>query len=301
MKEEILGLSAKENFASGHRACSGCGAALAMRMILKAAGDDIIVANATGCVEVFSTPYPQTAWKVPWIHSAFENAAAVASGVERALKHNGSDTKVLVIGGDGATFDIGFQALSSAIERGHDFLYICYDNNAYMNTGVQKSGATPLYAETMTSPYGKKIHGNQERQKQLPIIFATHGAYVATANIAYPQDLAAKIKKGLDFQGPAFIHLFTPCKLGWRHESNMTVKVAQLAFETGVTPLYEIENGVLKFNMKPGKLKPIGEFLKLQGRFKKMDDEEIKKTQEFINKNIKWLEEFEEKKVRLFV
>lgn len=299
--KEILGLSTKENFAAGHRACGGCGAALAARLILKAAGDDVIVCGATGCMEVFSTPFPQSAWKVPWIHAAFENAPAVASGVESALRYSKKKTKVLVLGGDGSSFDIGFQALSGAVERGHDFLYICYDNNAYMNTGIQRSSATPQFADTRTSFYGKKIHGKVQKQKPLTLIMAAHGAYVATASIAFPQDFAMKIKKGLEVNGPAFIHVYAPCPKGWYFDSSQTVNISKVAFDTGVTPLYEVKDGLLKFTKKPAKLDSITKFTKPQGRFKKMSQDELKKMQELVRKNIAMLEDFEKKKIRLSV
>ncbi|HOV67120.1 MAG TPA: thiamine pyrophosphate-dependent enzyme, partial [Methanoregulaceae archaeon] len=174
-----------ELFDCGHRACGGCGASLAARLLLKAAGPETIVVSSTGCMEVFSTPYPETAWKVPWIHSLFENAAAVASGIEAALKIQGRKEKVVVIAGDGATFDIGMLCISGAFERGHDITYICYDNEAYMNTGIQRSGATPYDASTTTSPAGKVSTGNRRPKKDMPRILAAHGApYVATADVA---------------------------------------------------------------------------------------------------------------------
>ena len=201
----INALPEKELLSSGHSACAGCAAPLVSRVILKTGGSDTIICNATGCMEVFTTPYPRTSWQVPWIHAAFENASAVASGVERALvKQNLRDkTNVVVLGGDGSTFDIGFGSLSGMLERGHKMTYVCYDNEAYMNTGIQRSGATPKYANTTTTPSGKKIHGKTEFAKQLPFIVASHGAYVATANVAFPQDFANKLKKAFAFNGPS--------------------------------------------------------------------------------------------------
>ena len=184
-----------ELFDCGHRACGGCGAALAARLVMKGAGKDTIVVSATGCMEVFSTPYPETAWKVPWIHSLFENASAVASGIEASLKKQGRTEKVVIMAGDGATFDIGMICISGAFERGHDFTYICYDNEAYMNTGIQRSGATPYDASTTTSPAGSCSFGNKLQKKDMPQIIAAHGSpYVATASIAYPADLMQKVE-----------------------------------------------------------------------------------------------------------
>lgn len=314
----ILGLNEDELFEKGHNACAGCGQALAARHVLKAAGKDVIVVNATGCLEVFSTPYPMSAFKVPWVHAAFENAAAVASGVERYLfakenrkikgvskdkinDKNRSDkskqTKVLVFAGDGGTYDIGFQALSGAFERKHDLCYVCFDNGAYMNTGVQRSGATPLHANTTTSPIGSKIKGKIQFKKQIPLILAAHGAYVATASAAFPQDLAKKVKKGIAFKGPSFILVDSPCPLGWKMQGSMTVDSAKLAFETNMFPLYEIEEGFFRFSRKPTTKKPIGEYLKIQGRFKGLSERDISEIQKIVDSNFKKMEEFEDSKI----
>lgn len=298
-EKTIMGLPAKELFASGHRACAGCGEALAVRLVLKAAGENIIIANATGCLEVFSTPYPETSWRVPWIHSAFENAAAVGSGIERALKAQHRSEKVLIFGGDGGTFDIGFQALSGAAERGHDVCYVCYDNNAYMNTGIQRSGATPKYAATTTTPAGTLVHGKQEYKKNMPLIMAAHGCYVATANIGYPKDLVAKVRKGIDFPGPAFILLFAPCTTGWGYPADQTIQIAKLAYETNVAPLYEIEAGLVKFSMRPSTVKPVEEFLKTQKRFKHLTPDEVKDVQNHVNEEFEKLKRLEETQVRI--
>jgi pyruvate ferredoxin oxidoreductase beta subunit len=295
----IQGLPEIELFEKGHRACAGCGCSLAIRYALKAAGPETIVCQNTGCMEVVSTPYPETAWKVPWIHVAFENAAAVASGVEAALKKLKKNANLLVIGGDGGTFDIGFQALSGAIERGHHFCYICYDNNAYMNTGIQRSGATPKYADTTTTPAGAVIHGKMQYAKKMPQIIAAHGAYVATANIAYPVDFYNKVKKGLASQGPAYVQVFAPCVVGWKYPPNLSIEVCRLAFETKVTPLYEIENGVLTFTKKPSQFKPIEQFLKTQGRFKHMTPDEIKEVQQHVDEEFEKLLKLEETKVKI--
>jgi len=295
-----LQIPKEEFFAKGHRACAGCGAALAMRYALKAAGKDTIVCHATGCMEVISTPYPETAWKLPWIHAAFENASAVASGVERALRVSGKKTNVLIFGGDGGTFDIGFQALSGAAERGHDFCYVCYDNAAYMNTGIQRSGATPKYASTTTTPAGKKIHGKMEQKKPMPLIMAAHGAYVATANVAFPADFIDKVRKGIEFKGPAYVQVFSPCVPGWKYSSDRTIEISKLAFETKSYPLYLIENGVLKFTKEPSKQVPVSEYLKMQGRFKHLTPAEIAEIQKHVDDQYGLLKKLESSKVRLY-
>jgi len=299
----IQGLSEEELFSKGHSACAGCGSALAMRHALKAAGKSTIVCHATGCMEVVSSPFPITAWKVPWIHAAFENAAAVGAGVDCALKKLGKREKVniLVIGGDGATFDIGFQALSGAIERRHNFCYICYENAAYMNTGIQRSGATPKYASTTTSPAGKLIHGKTEWKKHMPLIVAAHneGVYVATANIAFVNDYVNKVKKALSREGPSYVQVYCPCPPGWKYSPEQTIGIAKLAFKSKVTPLYEIENGSLKFTKKPSSFIPVKDYLKMQGRFKHMEEKEINEIQQHIDKEYEKLKRLEEAEVKL--
>ncbi|MBN1940748.1 MAG: pyruvate synthase subunit beta [Candidatus Diapherotrites archaeon] len=295
-EKKIAGLPAEELFASGHRACAGCGEALTLRHLMKASGKNSIVVSATGCMEVVSTPYPLTAWKVPWIHSAFENAAAVASGVDAALKAQGkrNGINLIALGGDGASFDIGFGAISGALERGHKFTYVCTDNEAYMNTGVQRSGATPLYANTTTSPAGKVIHGKQKPKKPLPLIAAAHGIrYVAQVSIANLFDFYNKIHKALAVEGPSFIHAYCPCPVGWRHDSGATIKIAKLAIQTRVFPLYEIENGVLTFNQKIEEKKPVKEYLQLQGRFKHLSEEEAQKIQDYVDARYAYLTRIE--------
>jgi pyruvate ferredoxin oxidoreductase beta subunit len=278
-------------FKSGHTACAGCGQAIAARLVIEAAGPNTIVANNTGCLEVFSTKYPETAWGVPWIHSLFENSAAVASGIEAALIYLGkkATTNVIAQGGDGSTGDIGLQALSGMLERGHDILYVCYDNEAYMNTGVQRSGLTPFDTNTTTSPSGKISSGNIRPKKPVPEICNAHGIpYVATASAGFPQDLSRKVKKAFTIKGPKYIQVHVPCPLGWRHESNQMLPVAKLAVETGLYPLFEYENGIL-VNRKQITPKPVEEYLKSQGRFKHLlnSPEEIKKIQEIADNNIK--------------
>ena len=298
----INALPERELFAPGHTACAGCAEPMIARFILKVGGPDTIVVSNTGCMEVFTTPYPRTSWGVPWIHSAFENAAAVASGVEGALKRQGlrANTNLVVLGGDGSTFDIGFGALSGALERGQKFTYVCCDNEAYMNTGIQRSGATPKYANTTTTPAGKKIHGKTEFIKQLPFIVAAHGAYVATASIAFPQDFTAKLKKAFAFNGPSYIQVFSPCPTGWYHPSDQTVEIAKLAFKTNIYPLYEIENGVLTLNRKPTQSVPVDEYLMKQGRFKHLTKEDIADVQQYVNAMWDRLVKLEESKLRIF-
>ncbi|MDD5614080.1 MAG: thiamine pyrophosphate-dependent enzyme [Candidatus Omnitrophica bacterium] len=258
-------------FVSGHTACAGCGQSMAARIVLNAAGKNTIITNATGCLEVFSTGFPQTAWAVPFIHSLFENSAAVASGVEAGLKHLGIKDRVNVIaqGGDGGTADIGLQALSGMLERGHDVLYVMYDNEAYMNTGIQRSGMTPICAETTTSPAGKRSLGKVRPKKNMAAICAAHGIpYVATASAGYPKDIERKVKKALPIKGPKFMHIFVPCPLGWRHDPSATDKIAKLAVETGLFPVLEYENGEITNVMRFKQLKPLSELLKAQGRFR---------------------------------
>jgi pyruvate ferredoxin oxidoreductase beta subunit len=299
----ILGLDEKEYFARGHRACAGCAEALGLRLLMKVAGPNTVVCQCTGCMEVVSTPYPETAWEVPWIHSAFENNSAVASGVERALKHLGKeDTKVVVIGGDGGTYDIGLQCLSGAFERGHNITYICTDNEAYMNTGIQRSGSTPYGASTTTSPAGKISIGKQEYKKDLMHIMAAHGSpYLATASVGYHADFIRKVKTALETKGPTFINVWVPCVPGWRIEPESSIKVAKLGVDTGATPLYEIINGKHKLNMPmdPEKMKPVDEYLKLQGRFRHLykpepKTAELARIQAAVKENVAHLKKMSE-------
>ncbi|MBS3090415.1 pyruvate synthase subunit beta [Candidatus Pacearchaeota archaeon] len=271
-----------EGFVSGHNACAGCGAAIAMRHIARVAGRNSIISIATGCMEVVSTSYPLTAWKLPLIHSAFENAAATASGIDAALRHLNKKTNVIAIAGDGGTFDIGFQALSGAIERNQNFLFICYDNEAYMNTGIQRSGSTPRFTETTTSPYGRVLHGKLEWKKQMPFIVAAHGCYSATASIAFLSDFHAKIKKALAIPGPKFISVLAPCTIGWKIQNSDAIEISRLAVQTGIFPLYEVENGTVKLNFDI-KSRPVSEYLKRQGRFEHLNDREIREVQKKVD------------------
>ncbi len=289
----------EEYFVAGHRACVGCGEALAVRLACKALGPNVIIVNATGCMEVVSSQYPNTAWRVPWIHTLFENVGAVASGIEAGLKvlnHKGKGpakgVHVVGMAGDGGTSDIGLQALSGALERGHDLLYICFDNEAYMNTGIQRSSATPFGASTTTSPAGKKSIGQFTWKKNMPAIAAAHNIpYVATASPSYPFDLLDKVAKGLAVKGPAYVHVLSVCPTGWRCGPELSVELGRLAVQTGIFPLYEIENGHYKLNVKPAKLKPVTDYLKLQGRFRHLSDEVIKEIQDRVDSEYAELKE----------
>lgn len=285
----MTGLPEEEWIAPGHRACAGCGCILSLRYVLKGLGKNTIIAMATGCMEVVTTPYPQTSWRVPWIHVAFENAAAVASGISRALKILGrGDVKAVAIAGDGGTADIGLQALSGAVERGENILYVCYDNEAYMNTGIQRSGATPFKAWTTTTPVGWIKRGEDRPKKDIPAIIAAHGAsYVATASVAYPLDLVKKVEKAAKINGPTYIHIHAPCTPGWRIENSATIEVARLAVLTGAWILYEVESGRTNVTFKPPKRRPVAEYLKLQGRFRHLTDEDIAEIQRMVDERCK--------------
>ena len=281
----------REEFAvSGHRACQGCAEVLAVRLALKAFGRDTIMVMATGCMEIISTPLPTTCWTLPWIHVAFENAAAVASGVESALKIlmeknkiPRKDIHVVAIAGDGGTSDIGLQALSGALERGHKFTYICVDNEAYMNTGIQRSSSTPYGAMTTTSPPGKKSIGQSTQKKNMPKIAAAHNIpYVATACPSYPFDLLAKIKKAKMVDGPSYIHVLSVCPTGWRIPSNLAIRYGKLAVKTGIFPLYEVENGRYRITYSPEPLAPVTDYLNGQGRFRHLTDNIISEIQEGV-------------------
>ncbi len=262
-------------FTPGHRACSGCGASIALRQVLLTAGPDTVAAIATGCMEVVSTIFPYTSWGIPLLHVAFENAAAAISGIEacyRAFKRKGKVKKkinFIAFAGDGGTYDIGIQALSGALERGHDFLYVCYNNEAYMNTGIQRSGATPKGAHTTTSPAGKVIPGKVQSRKDLTEIVVAHNIpYAAQATISNWADLTRKVEKALSIEGPTFLNILCPCPLGWRFLPDMTVEIARLAVESKIWPLYEVENGKYRITYTPKKEVRVEEWLKLQGRFK---------------------------------
>ena len=265
-----------ERLAPGHRLCAGCGASIIVRQMLAAIDAPVVIANATGCLEVGTTIYPYTAWRVPWIHNAFENAASTISGVEaayRSLVRQGKipdqNIRFLAFGGDGGTYDIGLQALSGAVERGHQFLYICYDNGAYMNTGIQRSSATPHGAHTTTSPAGKVIPGKQGYRKDLTAIMAAHDIpYVAQAAPSQWRDLMKKTRKAVDCGGPAFMNVLSSCNRGWRHGTDETIEITQLALDTCYWPLFEVEDGEWQLTYKPKEKLPVETWLKRQGRFR---------------------------------
>ena len=259
---------------SGHRACQGCGEALGARYAIdaamRAASNNLIAVNATGCLEVFSTPYPETSWQIPWIHSLFGNAAAVASGVAAAMRRKGHrKVRVVAQGGDGGTTDIGFGCLSGMFERNDDVLYICYDNEAYMNTGVQRSSATPGAARTATTAAVGREPGNVfGTGKNVPLIAMAHGIpYVATASVANLRDLEAKVTKAMNIEGARYIHIHVPCPLGWGSAPADTIKVARLAVESGLFPLFEAEHGEITGRTRIRRKVPVTEYLKLQKRF----------------------------------
>ncbi len=316
---DLHNLAKKESkIASGHRLCSGCGAGIVINQTLLAAEDEnIVVINATGCVEVTTTIYPQTAWKVPWLHCALENSASAAAGVETAYKvlkkkgrlpfschselvsesidknkgilkrvqDDSRPVKFIVLAGDGGTYDIGLQALSGMLERGHNVLYICYNNEAYMNTGYQRSAATPLHAETTTRPWVKNIHGNPTKRKNLTKIVEAHNIpFVAQAATAFDDDFMQKVKLGLATEGPAFIDVLSTCRLGWGHPSNMANELSRLAVETCYWPIYEIRNGRFRLNHRPKEPELIEKFLRYQKRFEHL----------LLPENAKELEEFKE-------
>lgn len=294
-------ISAKELLLRGHTACPGCGSTLALRHVLKALGDKTVLVIPASCSSVYQGIYPKTSFNVHTFNTAFASAAAVASGMKNALVQKGSsDVNVVVWGGDGGLTDIGFATVSGAAERNEDILVIEYDNEAYMNTGIQRSGSTPLGAVTTTTYTGKK-----ENKKSLSLIALMHGVpYVATANSSYPTDLYQKVKKAKDIKGFRLIHIFSPCPPGWRHDDSKTVEIGRLAVETGYWILWEAENvdGQMKLKLSgpsrryldPSKRKPIEEFLKLQGRFKNLTPEQIEGLKKWIDNQWELIKKFME-------
>jgi len=264
-----------ERLGPGHRFCAGCAEPIVIRQILNAIEEPVVVGAATGCTEIATSMYPTTAWNVPWIHNAFENVPTTISGVEsmyRSLVRQGKiperNLRFVAIGGDGATYDIGLQWLSGALERGHRFIYVCLNNEAYMNTGIQRSSATPTGAHTTTSPSGSVIPGKVQWRKPLTeIIAAHHIPYVAQASPSNWRDLMEKARKAAAANGPSFLNVLASCNRGWRHATDTTIDVMRLAVETCYWPLYEVDNGVWKLNFKPKEKKPVEEWLKTQGRF----------------------------------
>ncbi len=284
---------------SGHRACQGCGEALGARYAIDAAmratGNQLIACNATGCLEVFSTPYPETSWQIPWIHSLFGNASAVATGIAAALKvKNKTNIRVIAQGGDGGTMDIGFGCLSGMFERNDDVLYICYDNEAYMNTGVQRSSATPAAARTATTMAVGNEPGNAFGQgKNLPLIAMAHGIpYVATATVAELHDLEAKVRRAMQLRGARYIHIYVSCPLGWGHAASDTIRIARLAKESGLFPVYEAEHGEVTSVSKIRKQVPVSAYLEPQRRFAHLFQPErredvIARIQDLAERNIR--------------
>lgn len=273
-----------QRLTSGHRMCPGCGSPINVKLVLAAIKDPVVIINATSCLEVATTIFPYTSWKTPWIHNAFENASATASGVIEAyhavLKKNPADrprwakklpenVKFVVIGGDGGSYDIGLQSLSGALERRHQFLYICYDNGAYMNTGNQRSGATPKGANTTTTPAGSTQKGKKEVRKDLTAIVEGHHInYVAQGSLSNFADLTEKVRKAIAAEGPSFINLVSPCQRSWGFDPSQTIQLAKMAVETNYWPLYEVDHGKFALNYVPKEKVPIAEWLKLQKRFK---------------------------------
>jgi pyruvate ferredoxin oxidoreductase beta subunit len=298
-------LTQKEYFAPGHRACQGCAEALAVRLVAKALGRNVVVASATGCMEIVSSPLPFTSWRVPWFHVAFENAAAVASGVESGLKILMKKGRIpskkvvtIAMAGDGGTADIGLQALSGALERGHDMIYICTDNEAYMNTGIQRSSSTPFGASTTTSPAGRVKPGQMTWKKNMPAIAAAHNIpYVATACPSYPIDLVQKVKKAARIEGPAYLHILSVCPTGWRSVPENSIKLGRLAAETGVFPLYEVERGRYHLTIDFPELRPLKEYTKLQGRFRHLSDDKLQEIEKRVHQEYAQLKERSEKGV----
>jgi len=289
-------------FLSGHRACAGCAPATVLRMVMKATRGPTIVTEATGCMEVISSIYPYTSWATPWLHTAFETAAANASGIDAALKAQKRKGQlkqhidVIAFAGDGGTYDIGLQALSGAVERGHDFLFVLYDNEGYMNTGIQRSSGTPLGAATTTTPAGSVMLGKLQHKKPISDIMVAHDMeYVATASPYYWKDLMTKVRKGLEVEGPAFLHVFSPCPRGWRSDPAKSIDYSKLAVESCVFPLWEAVNGQYQLStpsklvaLAPQKKKPVTEYLKGQGRYRHLFTPQGKKVLDEIQR---WTDE----------
>jgi len=279
----------EDRLAPGHRLCAGCAEPAVIRQILHAVEEPVVVATATGCMEVSTTVYPFTAWRTPWIHSAFENAATTVTSAEaayKALQRAGKipadkQIRFMAIGGDGASYDIGLQWISGALERGHKFVYVCLNNEAYMNTGIQRSGATPFGSSTTTAPAGKASIGNKTWKKNVAEIMVEHGLpYVATACHSYPIDFMNKVKKARSIKGPSYIHCLSVCPTGWRSASETCIKMGRLAVETGVFPLYEVEYGKYRITVDPPeKLRPVSDYLKPQGRFRHLTPDQIQGIQ----------------------
>jgi len=275
----------------GHNACAGCGQLVAAQAVMRGLNKNVIIANATGCLEVTTTAYPQSAWGLPWIHSLFENASSLASGIRAALNtKNDTITKVVVQAGDGGTYDIGLGLISGMWERNENILYICYDTEAYSNTGIQASGATPYGADTTTSPQGKDSIGSLQRKKDMIAIALAHGVkYAAQTSAGFPDDITSKVKKALSVNGPSYIQILSPCIPGWRINNDESVLMGKLAVQTGLYPLLEYSDGKLITSSITANFisKPVEEYLKKQGRFKHLKASDITDIQNLANENIK--------------
>lgn len=276
---------------SGHNACAGCGQMVSVQAVIRSLAKDTIIANATGCLEVTTTAYPQSAWGLPWIHSLFENSAAVASGISAALKQRkDKKTKVVVQAGDGGTYDIGLGLISGMWERNENILYICYDTESYSNTGIQASGATPYGADTTTSPSGKSSIGSTQRKKDMIGIALAHGLkYVAQATAGFPDDISNKVKKALATEGPSYIQILSPCIPGWKINTDEAIMMGKLAVQTGLYPLLEYTDLKLTSSSVTTNFqaKPVQEYLKKQGRFKHLKDSDLATIQKIAEENIK--------------
>uniref|UniRef100_A0A7C5TFD1 2-oxoacid oxidoreductase (ferredoxin) n=1 Tax=Ignisphaera aggregans TaxID=334771 RepID=A0A7C5TFD1_9CREN len=293
--KSVFDVSKEELLAPGHGLCGGCTAGTIARLLLKVAGPNTIIVNPTGCLEVSTTTFPYTSWRVPYIHVAFENAAAVASGIEAAIKvlqrKNVIDPNkrinIIAIGGDGGTADIGFQALSGMLERGHKVMYVLYDNEAYMNTGIQRSGTTPLLAWTTTTPVGKVLKGKIQIKKPIAEIVAAHKVpYVATANPAHFLDMMNKFRRGLEVEGPSFIHVIQPCTTGWRFDPRIGIKLARLATETAMWINWELDHGEFRVTVTVPKRKHVKHYIRAQGRFNHLTDDDIEIIQKYVDKEV---------------
>jgi pyruvate/2-oxoacid:ferredoxin oxidoreductase beta subunit len=298
MVKQLRDVPKEEYYVPGHRTCAGCGPALQYRLVAKAAGPNTIFLGPTGCMYVANASYLCTPYRVPWMHTQITNAGAVASGVEAAFKvllrkgkRTGEFPNIIVMAGDGGSVDIGLQAMSALMYRGHDALFICYDNESYANTGIQTSPTTPYGANTTFTPPGKEIpEGKTLFPKDPPqLVIGGHPAvkYVATASIAYPVDLINKVRKALNHVGPAFMHIHAPCPKGWKFDEAKTVEIARLAIETGMWNMYEWENGEYRYQFRPKKYKPVKDYMKLQGRFAHLEESHIAKMQAFVDAKIK--------------
>lgn len=275
---------------SGHNACAGCGELSAAQAVMRGLNDNVIITNATGCLEVTTTAYPQSAWGLPWIHSLFENASSVASGILASLKQKGkTDTKVIVFGGDGGTYDIGFGQISGMWERGENILYICFDTEAYSNTGIQASGSTPYGASTTTTPNGNSSIGATTHKKDMIGVALAHGVqYIAQSTAGFPDDITSKVKKALSHNGPAYIQILCPCIPGWKIDYDESGEMAKLAVKTGLYPLLEYVDGKLNSSSINTNFKPVTttEYLSKQGRFSHLPAEELKMVEEIVTENI---------------